>query len=61
VRYVAEKASSGSKEWVLRGDFRRRVVDREVEIKTRLTVVAAAALGGSSVIHYEVRMGSMQI
>jgi hypothetical protein len=50
-----------TKEWVLRGNFRRRVGDREGEIETRLTVVAAAALGGSSVIHYETRERSIEI
>jgi hypothetical protein len=41
------------KSWGLCGKFRRCVGDREGEIETRLTVVAAAALGGSSVFHRE--------
>jgi hypothetical protein len=40
-------------EWGVRDDFRGVVEDREGEIETGLTVVAAAALGGSAVIHCE--------
>jgi hypothetical protein len=48
-------------EWGVRNDFRGGVEDREGEIETGLTVVAAAALGGSAVIHCEAWEGLIQI